>query len=120
MSAEDVAWATPRRRPQPINTFLEPMRSTGAARDVPRTYVHCAKNPRDVFAQFAERARQSPGWTLHVLDTGHHLQYTMPRETAEILLGVRSPVTGQSNGACRCYKQSRAVVRAVLDPIRFS
>jgi pimeloyl-ACP methyl ester carboxylesterase len=84
-----VAWVTPRRGPQPLQTFLQPIRVTGAAARVPRTYVHCTVKPDgDDFAPFAQQARANSEWTFHTLATGHNLQYFAPEAATEILLGV--------------------------------
>jgi hypothetical protein len=65
------------------------VRLTGAASNVPRTYVHCTYKPEgDDFAECAREARESPDWTFHSLPTGHTLQYTAPKEVTEILLGI--------------------------------
>jgi|SRR5579859_5502703 len=84
-----AAWAGPRRGPQPLQTYLQPIQLTGAADRVPRTYVHCTFKPDgDIFAPFAREARENPAWTFHALATGHNLQYFAPKEVTEILLGV--------------------------------
>ena len=89
MPPDIVAWVAPRRGPQPLQTFLQPVRVTGAAAAISRTYVHCTVKPEgDVFAPFAEHARRSPDWTFHALPTGHNLQYTATKEVTEILAGI--------------------------------
>src|SRR5438270_4973331 len=46
----DAAWLKARRKPQPLKTFEEPIRLTGAAAGLPRSYIYCTrKAPDDVF-----------------------------------------------------------------------
>jgi pimeloyl-ACP methyl ester carboxylesterase len=39
----DVAWASGRRRPQPIRTFEQPLRLAGNAAPPPRSYIYCRR-----------------------------------------------------------------------------
>lgn len=84
--AEIVELARARRFPQPLRTFLEPVRLTGASRALPRTYVLCTDPPGDVFVRVAARLRDAPGWRVEEFATGHNLHYTMAREVADLLL----------------------------------
>src|SRR5258708_34917412 len=62
-SPEDSAWASPRRRPQPIRTFEQKIRLEAKAPMPPRHYIYAKKaGPGDVFRQFAERAKSEAGW----------------------------------------------------------
>ncbi|MEX1157503.1 MAG: hypothetical protein WEC79_01070, partial [Thermomicrobiales bacterium] len=62
----------------------------GALPDValaPRTFILCVSNtPSGTFVPFADRARSTPGWTLHELATGHDAMLTEPDELARLLL----------------------------------
>ena len=52
-SPEDAAWATPRRRPQPIKTFEQKLRLASKEAPPPRAYIYAKRNgPGDVFRQF--------------------------------------------------------------------
>ena len=87
--SEIVKWAMARRGPQPLQTYAQPVRLTGAATNLPRTYVHCTYKPDgDVFAESARQARENATWSFHSLPTGHNLQYTATKEVTEILLGI--------------------------------
>ena len=58
-----VEWLKARRMPQPLRTFEEPIRLTGAAANLPRAYIYCTqKPPDDVFAPIAARFRREAGW----------------------------------------------------------
>jgi len=85
-SAEDVAWANPKRMPQPVRTFEQPLALAGAVERLPRTYVYCTRpGPGDVFRQFAERTRAAPGWRYRELDSSHNPHITMPGTLARLL-----------------------------------
>ena len=84
-SPEDAAWAVPKRRPQPIKTFEEKIKLS-SGKFPPRHYIYAKKNgPGDVFRQFAERAKNEPGWTHHEIDASHNPHITMPRELMALL-----------------------------------
>ena len=85
-SAADLAWANPRRVPQPIAAFEQAIRLTGAVEQLKRTYLYCTRaRPGDVFRQFAERAKSESGWKYREIDASHNPHITVPAELAEIL-----------------------------------
>jgi pimeloyl-ACP methyl ester carboxylesterase len=78
-SPQDAAWASPRRRPQPIKTFEQKIKLEAKAPMPPRHYVHAKKaGPGDVFRQFAERAKSEPGWKYWEIDASHNPHITCP------------------------------------------
>lgn len=84
--AADTAWAVPRRLPQPVKTFEQPLRLSGAVDRLPRSYVYCTRvGPGDGFRPFAERAQREPGWRYLALDCSHNPQVTMPERLAVLL-----------------------------------
>jgi len=83
---DDRAWLLPRRVPQPLATFEQPLRLLGVADHLPRSYIYCTRiAPGDVFRPFAERARSEPGWRLHELDASHSPNVTAPEALAALL-----------------------------------
>ena len=85
-SAADLAWGNPRRVPQPIAAFEQPIRLTGAVELLRRTYIYCTKaRPGDVFRQFAERAKSENGWKYREIDASHNPHITVPDELTEML-----------------------------------
>jgi pimeloyl-ACP methyl ester carboxylesterase len=85
-SEADVAWATPRRVTQPLKTFEQPARLTGAIDRLRRTYIYCTRPaPGDVFRQFAERARSETGWKHIEIDSSHNPHITVPDSLARAL-----------------------------------
>ena len=87
-AAEDVAWASPRRRPQPIKTFEQKIRLT-APESPPRHYIYAKRNgPGDVFRQFGERAKSEAGWTHYEMDASHNPHITCPNELMALLTRI--------------------------------
>lgn len=85
-SAQDLAWMTPRRVPQPLLTFTTPLRLDGEGYAGPRSYIFCTRvGPADSFRQFAERARSQPGWRYEELDASHNPHITMPEQLMALL-----------------------------------
>jgi pimeloyl-ACP methyl ester carboxylesterase len=85
-SPEDVAWVTPRRRWQPIGTFLQPLTLTGAGAHLPRSYIYCTLiTPDDTFGQFARRFRSDPTWTFYEIDASHSPNVTAPGALVRLL-----------------------------------
>jgi pimeloyl-ACP methyl ester carboxylesterase len=83
----DLAWVTPRLRPQPRKTFEQPIRLTGAIEQLPRAYIYCLKaGDLDVFGQFAARAKAEAGWQYEEIDSSHNPHVTAPESLAAILL----------------------------------
>lgn len=90
---EDVAWAAPRRRPQPIKTFEQKIRLESRDPPPPRHYIYAKKNgPGDVFRQFGERARSEAGWRYYDIDASHNPHITCP----EVLMALLSRIMADS------------------------
>jgi pimeloyl-ACP methyl ester carboxylesterase len=90
-SPEDSAWASPRRRPQPIRTFEEKIRLTSTEAPPPRHYIYAKKNgPGDVFRQFGERARSEAGWKYYEIDSSHNPHITCP----DVLMSLLTDIMG--------------------------
>jgi pimeloyl-ACP methyl ester carboxylesterase len=88
----DLAWARGRRFPQPVKTFEQPLRLSGAE-PPPRSYIYCTRAaPGDVFGQFAARARSEPGWRTFELDASHNPHITMPQTLMELLQEIAGPL----------------------------
>jgi hypothetical protein len=85
----DIAWASGRRRPQPIKTFEQPLRLVGSETPPPRSYIYCQRNaPADVFRQFAERAQRERGWRYFEIDASHNPHITAPHALLELLVKI--------------------------------
>ena len=77
-SAEDRAWAMPRRMPQPFKTFEQRISLPGGELTLPRHYIYATRNtPDDRFRQFLERGRRE-GWGTSEIDASHNPHITCP------------------------------------------
>jgi pimeloyl-ACP methyl ester carboxylesterase len=87
---EIVAWAQPRRNPQPLKTMTQPLTLTRGETTLPRAFVYCAagKAPDSPQAQRAAQLKADPRWRYFELNTGHNLHYSAPRETVQVLLDL--------------------------------
>lgn len=86
--AEITEWARPRRVPQSLDTFTEPLKLTRGETTLPRAYVWCTvgKEENSFGAQRARAIKADSRWQYIELSTGHNLHYTAPQATVEILV----------------------------------
>ena len=88
-SPEDVDWSMARRVMQPLKTWEQPIKLTGAVNALPTSYIYCKKSgPGDVFRQFADRARVEAAWAYFEMDASHNPHITVPQELAWLLDGI--------------------------------
>lgn len=89
-SAEIAAFSQPRRTPQPARTFSEPVRLGTPLEEGPfgLTYIRATAEPSVAFEAAAARAKASPAWRYHEIDTGHMVPENRPSELAELLLAL--------------------------------
>lgn len=92
---DEADFAIPRRTPQPVRTFSEPVRLHRPVEsyDVGRTYVKATGDPRgpigaDPFWVAADRCRQHPSWRYEEIDSTHMIPQNRPAELAAILLSL--------------------------------
>jgi pimeloyl-ACP methyl ester carboxylesterase len=90
---EDLAWASPRRRPQPIKTFEQKIRLESKEPPPSRHYIYAKKSgPGDVFRQFGERAKSEAGWKYYEIEASHNPHITCP----ETLMALLTQIMGGS------------------------
>ncbi|MGY1705202.1 alpha/beta fold hydrolase [Geodermatophilus sp. SYSU D00697] len=98
----DLAWVQPRLHATPVGHFSRPVRLVnGAAGELPRTYVRCARFPTPTFDRYAQQAREAPGWRYRELDCSHIPYVTCPDALAAVLLDVVIDRNGPSTGSRR-------------------
>jgi pimeloyl-ACP methyl ester carboxylesterase len=75
-----------RLRPQPLASFTEPVRLTGAVDRLPTVFVRCTRDapPGDPIAAMGARARER-GWAYRELPAPHDPQLLDPDGTARVL-----------------------------------
>lgn len=85
-SEADVRWATSKRMMQPLQTFEQPLKLTGAVDTLHRSYIYCTRPaPGDVFRQFADRFRNDPAWQYREMDASHNPHITVPEALTQVL-----------------------------------
>jgi pimeloyl-ACP methyl ester carboxylesterase len=88
-SQDDIDWIVRRCTPQPLLTFMQPLRSTAAAQGIAKkVYIRAAGHPGPTFAPFGEMAKASAGWDYHEVACGHEIMIEMPQELARILMNL--------------------------------
>ncbi|MBB3085258.1 alpha/beta fold hydrolase [Geodermatophilus sabuli] len=98
----DLAWVLPRLHSTPLGHFSRPVHLLSeAARQLPRTYVRCARYPQPAFDRFAQQARETPGWRYRELDSSHIPYVTCPDRLAGVLLESVTDWNGPSTGSRR-------------------
>ena len=86
---EDVAWATPRRRSQPIKTFEQKLRIASREPPLPRAYIYAKRSdPSDTFRQFADRAKGDSSWKYYEMDASHNPHITCPQDLMATLTKI--------------------------------
>jgi len=87
-SAEDAAFAAPRRLPQPAECFRQPLRMTGGPLSLPIDYIYCTiPGPGDGFRQFYDKAGDH-GWGRHQIEASHNPHITAPDALTDLLLRI--------------------------------
>jgi pimeloyl-ACP methyl ester carboxylesterase len=82
---EDLEWITKFRMPQSVKCFTKPLRLQAKV-DVPRVFIHCTRYAdKKPFGQFANLAKDRPGWQLYELDASHSPNITAPTALMKVL-----------------------------------
>jgi hypothetical protein len=91
----EADFMNPRRVPQPLGCFVEPVRVPLEldAQPFTRTYIRASAELPDapgtsVFDRCAAHAASSPAWTLHEIATNHMIASNRPHELVNILLAL--------------------------------
>ncbi len=91
----EAEFALPRRTPQPVRTFTEPVRLTRSLESFGfgLTYIKATQDERspagaDAFWDAADRYRNRSGWRYEEVDSNHMVPQNRPAELAEILLSL--------------------------------
>ncbi|WP_329520262.1 alpha/beta fold hydrolase [Spirillospora sp. NBC_01491] len=82
---DDAAWLAPRLRPQPLGTFIEPTRLSGAVDRIPGTAI-CCRPATYAFDRFAEAV----GYRVLTLDGPHDVMLTDPEALSRLILEAAS------------------------------
>jgi pimeloyl-ACP methyl ester carboxylesterase len=89
MSPANAAWANARLTPQPVETFREKLKVTGAVERIPkRTFVQATIEERAFFAAAFERAKATPGWKTVQVNSRHDVMVDEPEQMTRVLLNA--------------------------------
>jgi pimeloyl-ACP methyl ester carboxylesterase len=87
MDPVNAAWANARLTPQPVETFREKLKVTGAVERIPkRTFVQATIGEAPFFAATFERAKATPGWKTLQVNSRHDVMVDHPDLMTQILL----------------------------------
>jgi pimeloyl-ACP methyl ester carboxylesterase len=93
MEPANAAWANERLTPQPVETFREKLKVTGAVDRIPkRTFVQATINETAFFQAAFDRAKASPGWKTVQVNSRHDVMVDQPEQMTRILLDA-APVS---------------------------
>jgi pimeloyl-ACP methyl ester carboxylesterase len=82
-------WIGERMSRHPLQTWLDPIRLTGAAAGIPTTYIRCTVgyDPDDLDTRRQDaRIRGEPSWQYRELDATHMALITHPAEVTALLI----------------------------------
>ena len=85
---KDVAWVLSKVTPQPIGTFLQPVKLSGAReRVVKKTYIRLPKFQLAALDKAAEECKSDKFWTvLENTTSGHSITISQPDWLTDVLL----------------------------------
>jgi pimeloyl-ACP methyl ester carboxylesterase len=87
MDPVNAAWANARLTPQPVETFREKLKVTGAVERIrKRTFVQATIGETPFFAATFERAKASAGWKTVQVNSRHDVMVDQPDQMTRILL----------------------------------
>ena len=88
VNAADVAWVNRQCTPQPIQTFVQKLKLSGARDRIgKKTYIRAAAYANPYFDAALASAR-TKNWRIYELPCGHDVMLDMPERLAEILQDV--------------------------------
>ncbi|MGW2779867.1 alpha/beta hydrolase [Streptomyces populi] len=90
VDADDTAWLAARLLPQPLRTFTEATRLTGAVDRIPGTAVHCRPGTYPF-----DRLGEAVGYRTRALDGPHDVMLTRPEPLARMLMETASFKNGK-------------------------
>jgi pimeloyl-ACP methyl ester carboxylesterase len=86
---KDQAWVDAMCTPQPLATFTQRLKLTGAHDRIgKKAYVRAPLYPNEKFNDAAARVRDDRAWRFYEVPCGHDVMVDMPERLTEILLEV--------------------------------
>jgi pimeloyl-ACP methyl ester carboxylesterase len=91
VNAADRDWVDRQCTPQPLATFRQPIRLTGAVEGIGRTcYIHATDYRNTPFRPFYEHAL-ARGWSVTTMASGHDVMLDCPAELTTLLDALAAP-----------------------------
>jgi pimeloyl-ACP methyl ester carboxylesterase len=89
VNEKDRAYVDRKCTPQPIGTYGDPVKLTGAREKIARkTYIRAKGFNSAGFDAIAARLRADPSWNVHDMPCGHDAMIDMPDRLTELLLAA--------------------------------
>lgn len=89
VNEKDRAFVDRKCTPQPIGTYGDPVKLSGAREKIGRkTYIRAKGFNSAGFDAIAARLRADPAWTVHDMPCGHDAMIDMPDRLTELLLAA--------------------------------
>ena len=89
VNEKDCAWVDAMCVPQPIETFTDKVKLTGARERIgKKAYILAMNNANPGFAKALARAKADKSWRTYEVPCGHDVMVDMPERLTEILLEV--------------------------------
>ncbi len=89
VNAADRAWVNAMCVKQPIDTFTQGVKLTGARERVAkRTFIQAKGYETSPFGQFAEKLGGNPAWRVLSVPCGHDVMVDRPQELADALIAA--------------------------------
>jgi len=88
VDGEHAAWMQRRLTPHPLATATQALALPPADPRIGHVYIDCDSPSHPATQLSKRRVRGQPGWTCHVLHTGHDSFITAPAELASLLAGL--------------------------------
>jgi pimeloyl-ACP methyl ester carboxylesterase len=89
LSAADRDWLLRRQGPQPFGAYLEPLHfSAERLASVPRAFIDCVEPAYPTIAPIRKRVRETAGFAVVEMRTGHYPQIQAPAAFVQTLTGL--------------------------------
>ena len=89
VNEQDRAWVDEKCTPQPVGTFSEKMKLTGAHERVAnKTYIRAKGYATPAFDAVEAKLKTNPAWRVHDMPCGHDAMVDMPERLVELLIGA--------------------------------
>jgi pimeloyl-ACP methyl ester carboxylesterase len=89
LDAADRDWLLRCQGPHPFNAYQEPLHFDAArVASVPRAFIDCVAPAYPTIAPMRRRVRQTPGFTVVEMATGHYPQVQAPSDFVAVLRSV--------------------------------